>query len=100
MFLCLGMHKNNFDSWHPRHKQLEKSYSLSSSRIMKIYTVIGHRQDLSRTVFELKFQDIAYRLSSNPILLYHGTKSDIMIPLPNASAVHHLHTKCKVCNHP
>ena len=27
--------------------------------------------------------------------MYHRTKSDIMIRLPNAPASHHLHTKCK-----
>ena len=68
------MHKNNFDSWNPRPKELGKNYSLSSSSIIKIYTVIEHKQDLSRNVFGVKFQDMKYSLSSNPMSLYHGTK--------------------------
>ena len=93
--LCSGIHENNFDPWYPRQTQLEKYRPLSSSVIKKIYSAIEHRQDLSRTVFEFEFQDVPYSLSSDPISMYHGTKSDIMIRLPNAPASHHLHTKCK-----
>ena len=34
--LCTGIHKNNFDPWHPRQTQLEKYCPLSSSFIKKI----------------------------------------------------------------
>ena len=93
--LCPGIRKNNFDSWHPRQTQLEKYRSLSSSVIKKIYSAIEHRQDLSRTISEFEFQDVSYSLSSDPISVYHGVKSDITIRLPNAPASQHLHTKCK-----
>ena len=49
--LCTGIHKNNFDPWHPRQTQLEKYCPPSSSVIKKIYSPIEHRQELSRTVF-------------------------------------------------
>ena len=34
-------------------------------------------------------------IASGPISVYHGTKSGIMIRLPNAPASHHFHTKWK-----
>ena len=36
-----------------------------------------------------------YSLSSDSILVYCGTKSDIIIRLSNALASHHIHTKCR-----
>ena len=92
--LCSGMHKNNFDPWHLKQAQSEKYRPLSSSIIKKIYSAIKHRQDLSRTMLEFEFQDVVYSLSSDPISIYHRTKSDIMIRLPIAPASH-LHKKFK-----
>ena len=93
--LCSGIHKNNFDPWHPRQTQLEKYHPLSSSVMKKIYSAIEHRQELSRTVFEFEFLNVPYSLSSDPVSMYHETNSDIMIRLPYAPASHHLHKKCK-----
>ena len=93
--LCSGIHKNNFDPWHPRQTQLEKYHPLSSSVMKKIYPAIEHRQELSRTVFEFEFQNVPDSLSSDPVSMYHGTYSNIMIQLPYAPASHHLHKKCK-----
>ena len=77
--LCSGIHKNNFDPCNPRQTQLEKYHPLSSSFIKKIYSAVEHRQELSRTVFKFEFQGVPYSLSSDPISIYHGTKSNIMI---------------------
>ena len=72
------------------------SPSIFFSHKENIYSAIEHRQDLSRTVFGFEFQNVAHSLSSDPVSLYHGTKSDIMIRFANASVNHHLQTKCIV----
>ena len=93
--LCSEIHKNNFDPWHPRQTQLEKYRPLCSSIIEKIYSAIEHRQDLSRSVFGFKFQDVAYSFSSDPLSLHHRTKSNNINQLLNAPASHSFHTKWK-----
>ena len=42
-----------------------------------------------------EFEDVAYSFSLDPVSLYHGTKSDIMIQFTNVPASHHLHAKYK-----
>ena len=87
--------KKNFDPWHPRQTQLEKYRPLYSSILEKIYSATDHRQDLSRSVFGFKFQDVAYSFSSDPVSLYHGTKSNNINQLLNVPASYSFHTKCK-----
>ena len=92
--LCSGIHKNNFAPWYPRWTQLEKYCPLSSPSIKKIYFAIEHMPDLSRIVCGFEFQDVAYSLSSEPVSLYHETKSN-MSRLSNAPVRHHVPIKCK-----
>ena len=46
-------------------------------------------------MFEFELNDAPYSLSSNPVSLYHGTKSDIINRLPNATTTLEHHTECK-----
>ena len=46
-------------------------------------------------MFEFELNDLPYSLSSNPVSLYHGTKSDITNRLPNATTTLEHHTECK-----
>ena len=89
------IHKNNFDLWQSRQTQLEKHRPLSSLTIKKIFSAIELRQDLATTVFEFELNDVPYSLSSNPVSLYRGTKSDIINRLPNATTTSKHHTECK-----
>ena len=89
------IHKNNIDPWHPRQTQLEKYRPLYSSVIEKIYSAIDHRQDLSRSAFGFKFQDVACSFSSDPVSLYRGTKFNNINRLLNVPASYSFHTKCK-----
>ena len=93
--LCSVIHKNNIDPWHPRQTQLEKYRPLYSSVIEKIYSAIEHRQDLSRSAFGFKFQDVACSFSSDPVSLYRGTKFNNINRLLNVPASYSFHTKCK-----
>ena len=93
--ICLLIHKNNFDLWQSWQNQLEKHHPLSSLTIKKICSAIEHRQDLATTVFEFELNDVPCSLSSNPVSLYHGTKSDIINCLPNAATTLEHHTECK-----
>ena len=93
--ICSPIYKNNFDLWQSRQTQLEKRRPLSFLTIKKICSAIKHRQDLATTVFEFELNDVPYSLSSNPVSLYHGTKSDIINRLPNATTTLEHHTECK-----
>ena len=42
-----------------------------------------------------EFDDVAYSFSLDPVSLYHGKKSDIMMQSANVPASHHLHAKYK-----
>ena len=65
------------------------------SDLKKICSAIEHRQDLATTAFEFELNDAPYSLSSNPVSLYHRTKSDIINRLPNATTTREYHIECK-----
>ena len=53
-----------------------------------------HAQEYIRIIL-IHYIWCANSLSSDSILVYCGTKSDIIILLSNALASHHIHTKCR-----
>ena len=56
MSLSSGIHKNNFDPWHPRQTQLEKYCPLSSAVIKKIYSAISTGKTYQEPYLHLNFR--------------------------------------------